>query len=140
MHTPCHDFVRFCRCLPTRPRYYVRTRQRTVYAYATQSGVFALFTFQSTWRLALPLARLPHRAVPSISAKAAKSNRQNSKNLSDFFVHFAIFAVFAQHFSLFCMVIHQFLTVLLRNFFLNGVFCVFLNILRAYYIITIRLA
>jgi hypothetical protein len=45
--------------------------------------------------------------------------------LSGFFVHFAIFAVFAQHFSLFCMVIHQFLIVLLKNFLFYQRFFVF---------------
>lgn len=139
MHTPCHDSVRFCYYLPTALRYYVRTSQRTVYAYANQSKGFTLFTFQSSMS-ACCRSPAPCRAVPSISAKTAKNNRQNSQTLQIFFVHFAMLIIFAQHFSLFCMVIHQFLTVLLRNFFLNGVFCVFLDILRAYYIIAIQLA
>lgn len=125
MHTPCHDFVRFCCYLPTRPRYYVRTCQRTFRAYANQSGVFALFTFQCSMAACFAVCPPPSSGEPIVTPKNAKNNRQNSKNLSGFFVHFAIFAVFAQHFSLFCMVIHQFLTVLLKNFLFYRRFFVF---------------
>lgn len=124
MHTPCHDFVRFCRDLPTNSRYHVRTSQHTIHVYANQSGAFALFSFQSSMS-ACCRSPAPCRAVPSISAKTAKNNRQNSQTLQIFFVHFAIFAVFDQHFSLFCMVIHQFLIVLLKNFLFYRHFFVF---------------